>query len=112
MNNTGKKYSLFLIFWALSVLYICVGSLVHFHQYKIYGKKLVAEVVISKREHEISVKNADAGSDLQSGSPAVAADETITTRSAVVAFIAHLPGILPVRTCCLSNSGLRAPPLA
>jgi hypothetical protein len=112
MNNPGRKYRIFLIFWALSALYICVGSLVHFHQYKIYGKKLVAEVVISKREHEISVKNADAGSEFQTGSPALVAGETNKPVISVTILVANGSGIPPAKTCCLANSGLRAPPLA
>lgn len=112
MNNPGRKYRIFLIFWALSALYICVGSLVHFHQYKIYGKKLVAEVVISKREHEISVKNADVGSDFQSGSPAIVADETSAPRLTASTVLASGPEFRPAKTFCLANSGLRAPPLA
>jgi hypothetical protein len=112
VNRTGTKYRIFLTFWALSALYLCIGSLVHFHQYKIYGKKLVAEVVISKREHETSVKDAGAGPCFQAGSPAVIAAGPVDILLPVARIDANGTCICPASTWCLANNGLRAPPLA
>ena len=101
-----------MLFWAMAALYLCIGSLVHFHQYKIYGKQLVAEVVISKREHEVSVKDTNAGSNLQSGIPAILADTDTSPAFSAITIVFGGPQTGTVHTCCLANSGLRAPPLS
>ncbi len=101
-----------MVFWALSALYLCIGSLVHFHQYKIYGKKLVAEVVISKREHEITVQDQDSGPAFQSGSPAILAGEPVHFALPVTRTAATCSDLRPATLWRVDNSGLRAPPQA
>ena len=59
MNRSGFKYRLYFAVFAVSALWLSVGSLVHFHQYKIYGKPLLSDVVISKRENEVIAKILD-----------------------------------------------------
>jgi hypothetical protein len=112
VNRRGKKYRIFLAAWALAALFLCIGSLIHFHQWKIYHKALISEVVVSKREQEVLVKVQPAN------------NHTITSGTATMSEIFSFPLCSAVRTSvtipdrlagdqhCLANSGLRAPPLA
>ncbi len=52
--NVRRKTSLiiFLCFQALAVTIICCGSLINFHQYKIWGKPLIPNFVGYKRDIE------------------------------------------------------------
>ncbi len=52
--NGRRKTSLiiFLCFQALAVTIICCGSLINFHQYKIWGKPLIPNFVGYKRDIE------------------------------------------------------------
>jgi hypothetical protein len=45
----------FLIFWAAAVLFICIGSLINFHQHKIWGKPLLPQLLYAKRDKEKSL---------------------------------------------------------
>jgi hypothetical protein len=51
---TRRRYSkfLFLILQAMAVAIICLGSLINFHQYKIWGKPLIPNFVGYKRDIE------------------------------------------------------------
>ncbi|MEI7983148.1 MAG: hypothetical protein WCI71_15975, partial [Bacteroidota bacterium] len=51
-----KSACIYLVFQILAVAIICVGSLINFHQYKIWGKPLLPQFVGYKREIEKSVK--------------------------------------------------------
>jgi hypothetical protein len=53
LNRTIKNT--FLIFWATAVLFICIGSLVNFHQHKIWGKALLPQLLYTKRDKEKSL---------------------------------------------------------
>jgi hypothetical protein len=53
LNRSKRSYRIFLLLFSIAALWISIGSLVHFHQYKIYGHRLLSEVVISKRENEL-----------------------------------------------------------
>jgi hypothetical protein len=45
----------FLIFWTSAVLFICIGSLVNFHQHKIWGKALLPQLLYTNRDKEKSL---------------------------------------------------------
>jgi hypothetical protein len=49
---------LFLCFQAMAVAIICFGSLINFHQYKIWGKPLIPNFVGYKRDIEKHAKTA------------------------------------------------------
>lgn len=59
MNRLKGKYKFYFVLCAIAALWLSIGSLVHFHQYKIYGKPLLSQVVISKRENDIFAKTFD-----------------------------------------------------
>ena len=112
MNRKGTKYRIFLAAWAISAVLICVGSLIHFHQWKIYGKPLVSEVVISKREQDVVVKVQSADTKTVSGSDAVLSESIALPLCSAVRTAVTTPDLQPAAIHCLANSGLRAPPLA
>ena len=43
---------IFFCLWAISVLWIMIGSLVNFHQHKIWGKPLLPQLICTKRDKE------------------------------------------------------------
>jgi hypothetical protein len=55
MKLTGKIFKPFLFLWAVALLWICIGSLVNFHQHKIWGTPLLPELLYAKRDKEHSV---------------------------------------------------------
>ena len=55
MRLTGKIFKTFLFLWAIAILWICIGSLVNFHQHKIWGTPLLPELLYAKRDKEHSV---------------------------------------------------------
>ena len=55
MKLTGKIFKPFLFLWAVAILWICIGSLVNFHQHKIWGTPLLPELLYAKRDKEQSV---------------------------------------------------------
>ena len=59
MNRRQKSsLVLFLCFQAMAVAIICFGSLINFHQYKIWGKPLIPNFVGYKRDIEKYSKTA------------------------------------------------------
>ncbi|MEI6900312.1 MAG: hypothetical protein WCL00_10575 [Bacteroidota bacterium] len=42
----------FLILWASAVFFICAGTLINFHQHKIWGKPLLPQLLYTKRDKE------------------------------------------------------------
>ena len=52
MKLTGKIYNFVLSLWAIAILWICIGTLVNFHQHKIWGKPLLPELLYAKRDKE------------------------------------------------------------
>ena len=55
MKLTGKILKSFLYIWAAAILWIYVGSLVNFHQHKIWGKALLPQLLYAKRDKEHSI---------------------------------------------------------
>jgi hypothetical protein len=59
LSRSNIKYKLFILSWALAAFWLSAGSLVNFHQWKIWGKPLLPQAVMSKREQELSAKTLD-----------------------------------------------------
>jgi hypothetical protein len=55
MKLTGKILKSFLFLWAAAILWIYIGSLVNFHQHKIWGRPLLPQLLYAKRDKEQSV---------------------------------------------------------
>ena len=55
MKLTGIVFKPFLFLWVVALLWICIGSLVNFHQHKIWGAPLLPELLYAKRDKEHSV---------------------------------------------------------
>lgn len=109
-----KSKSIFFLLWAISVFLLCAGSLVNFHQYKIWGKPLNFELVAVKREASKAIIKTTADEtgpqgDLTLGS-FVLPETLFSPLSAgnTVTFYQG-PGFVPVIQTA-SASGLRAPP--
>ena len=109
-----------LILWAFAVLWIYIGSLVNFHQHKIWGRPLLPQLLFCKRDKEKSFDllhidpasgHTDFNPDLwfiQSGLPCIT-DENIHNPSGTVIFaepFAFNPGVSE------GAEQLRAPPVA
>jgi hypothetical protein len=120
ISNPKRKYTILSVM-TLAVLIICLGSLINFHQYKIWGKPLIPEFVGYKPDQGKSKE-----------SQKVQASPSSPEKSFNLALVA-IPGkpaivIAPIRTCeeqpgftppvfilagpSLLPAGLRAPPLA
>lgn len=112
MNNQLKTSRLFLALWAVASLYLCIGSLVHFHQYKIFGKQMVSEVVVSKREHKNLDGCGDDGVSSHPSSHGLQSGPQGHDLPLASIFLTRGPELPVTRVCCLANAGLRAPPLA
>jgi len=117
---TGKINKAFLYLWAASILWIYIGSLVNFHQHKIWGRPLLTQLLYAKRDKEQSV---DFKKLLDPGSPKVITPDQSTIAGILqpgqrIALHATFPVIyslsvefFPVKEFILP-SGLRAPPLS
>jgi hypothetical protein len=55
MKLTGKILKSFLYLWAAAILWIYIGSLVNFHQHKIWGRPLLPQLLYAKRDKEQSI---------------------------------------------------------
>lgn len=95
MNRSRAKYNLFLLAWSLAALWLSIGSLVHFHQWKIYGRPLLSQVVMHKREQEIQAKMLD----LLKLSKAADASKFFSPDQ-----LALLPGTMPTCNCLAASS--------
>jgi hypothetical protein len=120
MKLTGKILRSFLFLWAAAILWIYIGSLVNFHQHKIWGKALLPELIYAKRDKDQSIDytkliKPDLPRDINPGS--FDSFSTIPgsfieyfTSSSSYHFISTAEIILIKRA--VSSNGLRAPPLS
>jgi hypothetical protein len=53
---SGKILKSFLFLWAAAILWIYIGSLINFHQHKIWGRPLLPQLIYAKRDKEQSVE--------------------------------------------------------
>jgi hypothetical protein len=49
-----QRKSLYLLPWTMAVVLICVGSLINFHQHKIWHHPLVPQIVAHKKDVELT----------------------------------------------------------
>ena len=56
IRRSKSSLVLFLCLQAMAVAIICLGSLINFHQYKIWGKPLIPQFVGLKRDVEKATK--------------------------------------------------------
>ncbi len=112
---------LFLCFQAMAVAIICLGSLINFHQYKIWGKPLIPNFVGYKRDIEKYSKTLSF-SKLARDSHNIQKDSNGDDGECPVEILQVLYGTVnfyspdlsqkvPVTTR-LSSSGLRGPPVS
>jgi hypothetical protein len=121
MKLTGKILKSFLYIWAASILWIYVGSLVNFHQHKIWGKALLPQLLYAKRDKEHSIDfnkliKPDIPKDINpcnldyfTGIPVSPSTEYLIF-SFSASFVLTAETILVKRF--ISSDGLRAPPLS
>jgi hypothetical protein len=121
MKLTGKILKSFLFLWAAAILWIYIGSLVNFHQHKIWGRPLLPQLLYAKRDKEHSIDfhkliKPDLPRDINPcnfdhfiGTPASLSTEYFINSSST-------NKILPVKFVLvkrlISSDGLRAPPLS
>jgi hypothetical protein len=121
MIPTSKILKSFLYLWAAAVLWIYIGSLVNFHQHKIWGRPLLPQLLYAKRDKEQSL---DFSKLLKSGIPTdISFDNHLLFfgRSASEVpecdyFISSTTGFTTAETILVRrfifSDGLRAPPLS
>ena len=120
MKLTGKIYNLVLSLWAVAILWICIGTLVNFHQHKIWGKPLLPELLYAKRDKEQTVDlvkliKPDIPRDIQSWSfdyfnsvpPSPAIENSCLP---IISYLKTADPVFPERF--VLPNGLRAPPIS
>lgn len=112
---------LFLCFQAMAVAIICFGSLINFHQYKIWGKPLIPTFVGYKRDIEKFSKTVSFSKlsrdnqHVQTGFHGNDFDfpnETFLTQCKAGTFIAFDFSQKVSFSSHISSSGLRGPPVS
>jgi hypothetical protein len=120
MNLTGKILKSFLFLWAAAILWIYIGSLVNFHQHKIWGRPLLPQLLYAKRDKEQSIDynkliKPDFPKDINPGGFDYFAGITAAPPSGPLdpaSFSCITTAtIIPLERFASSN-GLRAPPLS
>jgi hypothetical protein len=121
MKLTGKILKSFLFLWAAAILWIYIGSLVNFHQHKIWGRALLPELIYAKRDKDQSIDynkliKPDLPKDINPGSfnyfsttPVSSFTEYFPSAS-YCHFSSTAEFLLLQRV--VSSNGLRAPPLS
>ncbi len=115
MVFTRKSTRFVFLLWAISVCLLCVGSLINFHQNKIWGKPLISGFVAIKREADHSVikmspdDNGFHGFD--SPDAVFISNQTFDCYPAFVVLLTtqDFPFI---KLCATPPGGLRAPPVS
>jgi hypothetical protein len=107
---------IFFCLWAISVLWIMIGSLVNFHQYKIWHKPLLAQFMTTKREKEQTLDiskllNDDLNHSTVFGSGILSTGTGFFNPSSVqYIYCSGCPN--HPELVFFSSSGMRAPPVA
>jgi hypothetical protein len=112
---------MFLCFQAMAVSIICLGSLINFHQYKIWGKPLIPTFVGYKRDVEKYAKDPSFSTLTRdnhfiqkhySGSDGIFQAEVVHLRCGSGSFVTiDLSHKVPV-SIRISSCGLRGPPIS
>jgi hypothetical protein len=115
-----KRKRLFLLPWTMAVLLICIGSLINFHQYKIWHQPLLPQIIAHKKDVEYTITDIvqakiradkDKYLDHFPGLPALPSVSLDPGRM-LSGFIALPDGSRPPATRAVGSNGLRAPPQA
>jgi len=121
MKLTGNILKSFLYIWAAAILWISIGSLVNFHQHKIWGRALLPQLIYAKRDKDQSIdynklikpdlpRDINPGSfDYFSATPASSSTEYFTSSSSY--YFSSTPEFILIKRD-ISSNGLRAPPLS
>jgi hypothetical protein len=112
---------LFLCFQAMAVAIICFGSLINFHQYKIWGKPLIPNFVGYKRDIEkqaktasfskLSLDNQPQQTDFSGSDFDFPVEIPRLNVSSACSISFNLTQLIPVTTR-ISSNGLRGPPIS
>jgi hypothetical protein len=116
ISATWKKVALFV--WAAAILWIYIGSLVNFHQHKIWGRPLLPQLLFAKRDKEKHLGTLTfkitfqkiSGNDFQA--PASSQGKTVPELYPSDAGQPLTAAVLPLATYGSGPSPLRGPPLA
>lgn len=107
-----KNVRLVFFLWAISVTLLCIGSLINFHQNKIWGKPLISQFVAVKREAgKTFVKNTQSNisfSGVDSSDPVIVLHTFSCNPHAVILLSAQFTPVF--KRGQVSQKGLRAPP--
>ena len=121
MKLTSKILKSFLFLWVAAILWIYIGSLVNFHQHKIWGRPLLPQLIYAKRDKDQSIDynkliKPDLPNNINPGNfnyfsliPASLSTEYFISPSSCP-FNSTAEIILIKRV--VSSNGLRAPPLS
>jgi hypothetical protein len=121
LNRSRVTYGIFLVIWSLAAFWLSTGSLIHFHQWKIYGRPLLSQVVMHKREQEIQAKTldllklskaADAGKYFSPDQLALLPGCNPSSGCTVVSVYIRGTGLLLPDIPAAACTALRAPPLS
>jgi hypothetical protein len=121
IHRRRSNIILFLCLQAMAVAIICLGSLINFHQYKIWGKPLIPNFVGYKRDVEKYAKTlsfsklARDNQHLQNNFHNGDFDFPIDILSFSLSsgsLISIYPSLNPPASIRLSSCGLRGPPLS
>jgi hypothetical protein len=119
-KSHGKFTALFFSVQALAVAIIIFGSLINFHQYKIWGKPLIPNFIGYKRDVEkysktfsfAKLKVSQSGQDCSSDSELDIHGQS-DVHSCDIGSLIYLPAELPVKALFAATvCGLRGPPLS
>jgi hypothetical protein len=121
MKLTDKILKSFLFLWAAAILWIYIGSLVNFHQHKIWGRALLPQLIYAKRDKDQSIdyhklikpdlpKNINPGNfDYFNAIPVSASFEYLPSSSSC--YLNSTSEIVFIQRV-VSTNGLRAPPVS
>jgi hypothetical protein len=116
----SKRSRLIFLPWAIAVCLLCTGSLINFHQHKIWGFPLVPQLIahkkdIEKTQTDIVLAKISTDKDISvfhfNGQPAVLLSNYTLTSSESF-FICRNEMPTGYREFCIHSLGLRAPPLS
>jgi len=121
MNLTGKILKSFLFLWAAAILWIYVGSLVNFHQHKIWGRPLLPQLLYAKRDKEQSIDfhkliKPDLSRDINPYNPenfnGILTSTSVGFENSTLTSNVFLAAKTILVERFVSSNGLRAPPLS
>jgi hypothetical protein len=115
----SKRSKSIFIPWAIAVILLCTGSLINFHQHRIWGRPLLPQLIAHKKDVEktqtdLVLAKINADKDLSivhfGGHPDLLISEEIKSPSLSSSFYKNEPGFRNTMDRCIHARGLRAPP--